>query len=62
LTSTLRFVPQHLVVTFNTLRYMESRDAKTRLLYYLNYFRAVQKRFALDLREFGTRDRIDSHQ
>jgi len=55
-------VPQHLVVTFNTLRYMESRDAKTRLLYYLNYFRAVQKRFALDLREFGTRDRIDSHQ
>jgi hypothetical protein len=40
---------------------MKSRDAKTRVLYALNYFRAIQKRIALDLREFGTRDRIDSH-
>jgi hypothetical protein len=40
---------------------MKSRDAKTRVLYALNYFRAIQKRMALDLREFGTRDRIDSH-
>jgi hypothetical protein len=40
---------------------MKSRDAKTRVLYCLNYFRAIQKRLALDLREFGTRDRIDGH-
>jgi hypothetical protein len=31
-------------------------------MYCLNYFRAIQKRLALDLREFGTRDRVDSHQ
>ena len=54
-------MPQHLIVTFNTLRYVRSRDAKTRILYCLNYYRAIQKRLALDLREFGTRDRIDSH-
>jgi hypothetical protein len=40
---------------------MSSKDAKTRLMYTLNYFRAIQKRLALDLREFGTRDRIDAH-
>jgi len=38
---------------------MRTRDAKTRLLYNLNYFRSVQKRLAIDLREFATRDRID---
>ena len=38
---------------------MSSRDLKTRILYTLNYFRSVQKRFAIDLREFATRDRID---
>jgi hypothetical protein len=27
----------------------------------LNYYRSIQKRLALDLREFGTRDRVDSH-
>jgi hypothetical protein len=37
----MKFVPQHLIVTFNTLRYMKSRDAKTRVLYALNYFRAI---------------------
>jgi hypothetical protein len=38
---------------------MSSRDEKTRILYTLNYFRSVQKRLAIDLREFATRDRID---
>ncbi len=43
------------------MRFVKSRDAKTRILYTLNYFRAIQKRLALDLREFATRDRIDAH-
>jgi len=37
---------------------MNSRDAKTRVLYALNYFRAIQKRLAIDLREFGTCERV----
>ena len=30
-------------------------------MYTLNFYRSIQKRIALDLREFGTRERIDSH-
>ena len=37
---------------------MDSRDAKTKILYSLNYFRAIQKRLMMDLREVGTRDRV----
>lgn len=37
---------------------MKSRDFKTQIMYSLNYFRAIQKRLMLDLREFGTRERI----
>ena len=40
---------------------MKSKDAKTRILYALNYFRAMQKRISLDLREFGTRERMNSY-
>ena len=40
---------------------MNTRDNKTKVLYALNFARAVQKRLSLDLREFGTRERIDSH-
>lgn len=50
---------RHLVTSHYTLRFIASRDAKTRILYTLNYFRAIQKRLAIDLREFGTRDRIE---
>ena len=57
----LRMTPQHLLVSFFTLRYMKTRDNKTKILYALNFCRAVQKRLCLDLREFGTRERIDSH-
>ena len=39
--SAIRYVPQHLIVSFNTLRYVKSRDAKTRILYCLNYYRAI---------------------
>ena len=59
--SGLRLTPQHLLVSYFTLRYMKSRDCKTKILYALNFCRAVQKRLCLDLREFGTRERIDSH-
>jgi len=59
--SGLRNTPQHLLVSYFTLRYMKSRDNKTKIMYALNFCRAVQKRLALDLREFGTRERIDSH-
>jgi hypothetical protein len=51
-------VPVHLVQTHNTLRFMQSRDMKTKILYTLNYFRSIQKRLMLDLREFGTRERV----
>jgi hypothetical protein len=27
----------------------------------MNYYRSIQKRLALDLREFATRERMDSH-
>ena len=37
---------------------MNSRDCKTKILYSLNYFRSIQKRIMLDLREFGTRERV----
>lgn len=57
----LRMTPQHLLVSYFTLRYMKSRDNKTKILYALNFCRAIQKRISLDLREFGTRERIDSH-
>jgi len=57
----MKFLPAHLIVSYYTLRFMKSRDAKTRILYALNFFRAIQKRLSLDLREFGTRERVDSH-
>jgi hypothetical protein len=37
---------------------MKSKELKTKILYTLNYFRAIQKRLMLDLREFGTRERV----
>ena len=58
-TESLRILPSHLLSAYYTLRFIKSRDAKTKILYTLNYFRAIQKRIAIDLREFGTRDRID---
>ena len=57
----LKATPQHLLVSYYTLRFMKSKDAKTRILYALNYFRAMQKRISLDLREFGTRERMNSY-
>ncbi len=58
----LRYLPQHLVHALYILRHMKSRDHKMKLLYNLNYYRAIQKRLMLDLREFGTRERIAGDQ
>ncbi len=44
-------IPSNLIKAYYTLRYLRSRDAKVRLLQTLNYFRSVQKRLALDLKE-----------
>jgi hypothetical protein len=54
----LSYLPQHLIHAFYVLRHMRSRDSKMRLMYCLNFFRSVQKRMALDLREFGSRERV----
>jgi hypothetical protein len=35
---------------------MKIRDTKNKLLYTLNFFRAVQKRLALELQEFAGRE------
>jgi hypothetical protein len=37
---------------------LRARDVKTKLLYTLNAFRAIQRRLALELREMGSRDRV----
>ena len=57
----LKSTPQHLLQSLYTLRYMFSKENKTKVLYTLNFFRSIQKRISLDLREFGTRERVDSH-
>ena len=49
---------QHLLFSHYLLVATQARDSKTKLLYTLNCFRSIQKRITLDLREFGTRDRV----
>jgi hypothetical protein len=39
------------------LRYLKTRDSKIRLLHYLNFFRSVQKRLSLDLKELLTKSK-----
>ncbi|CDW83349.1 UNKNOWN [Stylonychia lemnae] len=56
--NSLRYLPQHMIHAYYILRHMKSRDYKTKILYIMNYFRAIQKRMMLDLREFATRERI----
>lgn len=48
---------QNLIKSYYTLRLLKSREAKSRLIQALNYFRGVQKRLAFDVREFFTRER-----
>ena len=49
---------QHLLFAHYLLTSLTARESKTKLLYTLNAFRSIQKRLALELREFGTRDRV----
>jgi hypothetical protein len=39
------------------LRLLKSRSIKAKLLHTLNYFRAILKRLAFDIREFFTREK-----
>ena len=50
-----------MLVSYYALRLMQSKDSKTKILYTLNFFRSIQKRISLDLREFGTRERMNSY-
>ena len=50
--------PQHLLFAHYLLQCLSARDSKNQLLYTLNAFRAIQKRLTLELREFGSRDRV----
>ena len=47
----------HLVKSYYALRLLKTRGMKAKLLQALNYFRAVQKRLAFDVRQFFTRER-----
>ena len=42
-----------------TLRHMKMKDTKTKLLYVLNFFRSIQKRMCLDLREFSGKEIVN---
>jgi hypothetical protein len=53
----LFITPHHLVQSLNLIRYLSSREHKIRILHNLNYFRSIQRRLALDMREVGTRER-----
>lgn len=50
-------IPTHMVKAYYALRFLKSRDLKIRLLHTLNYFRSVQKRLSIDLKELLSRTR-----
>lgn len=47
----------NLTKSFYTLRLLKTRDLKIKLLHVVNYFRAVQRILAMDLKEFVTREK-----
>ena len=51
-------IPQHLLFANYLLQCLNAREQKTKLLYTLNTFRAIQRRITLELREMGTRDKV----
>lgn len=59
--SILRILPRHYIQSMYTLRHMKMKDTKTKLLYVLNFFRAIQKRITLDLREFAGREIVSEN-
>ena len=52
-------IPKHLLNSLYLLRTLRARASKTKLMYTVNAFRAIQRRLSLDLREMGTRDRVN---
>jgi isopenicillin N synthase-like dioxygenase len=48
---------QNLTKAFYTIRVVKTRDYKIKLLSVVNYFRAIQRILALDVREFMTREK-----
>lgn len=56
--TSLHEIPNHLLCAQYMLQTLNAREQKTKLLYTLNAFRAIQRRITLELREMGTRDRI----
>ena len=50
-------IPTHLIKSYYSLRYLKTKDYKIRLMKSLNFFRSVQKRLALDLKELFTRSK-----
>lgn len=47
----------NLTKCYYTLRFILTRDYKIKLFNVVNYFRAIQRRLALDMREFMTREK-----
>ena len=47
----------HLIKSYYSLRLLKQRSIKAQLIQAMNYFRAIQKRLAYDVREFFTRER-----
>jgi hypothetical protein len=56
--SSMHEIPQHLLFANYLLQCLSAREQKTKLLYTLNTFRAIQRRLTLELREMGTRDKV----
>ena len=50
---------QQLLFAHYLLQCISARDSKNQLLYTLNAFRSIQKRITLELRELGSRDRVE---
>ena len=50
-------IPVNLIKGYYQLRYLKSRDHKIRLLHALNYFRSIQRKLTLDLKDIFTLNR-----
>ena len=53
---------QAVVRNYYTLRLLKTRECKIKLMSITNYFRAVQRILALDLKEFVTREKAIGEQ
>ena len=58
--SLLRNLPPHNMQCYMILKHMKLRDGKIRLLRILNFYRSVQKRIVLELRDFSNREVLNN--